>query len=384
MLVRIVLSFVSVSLFPGLPDADCEPNDVTAHVEILGNPLEKTFPSGDRVYARNIWDLQVFDGRLYLGHGNSANSPPAPNASPIDVWSYSPDANEFIAEFRLSDHAIGHYCIVDGRLHIPGHDAFESWDFENFYRRDDDGWKKIRNLRDGIHCFDLYGYDGKMFAALGARRGAVVAISSDGGDTWEYSKIGGGRAYTFFELEKNLYVCTSANSLYQYTGETFRPGAPMKALIPGSKYSWERHIVFRPVRFGEALVYIVAGASYRNQPPGGLYTATSFGDVSEVAIPGRPYDIVSSGGVCYVLSCTEETVAQSGSTRFVIMVHGSEDLTEWGEILRFECETFARSFEVLGGDFYFGLGCNAESLSDSTGRILRVKAAWTETSITGE
>jgi hypothetical protein len=220
-----------------------------------------------------------------------------------------------------------------------------------------------------------------MFAALGTRNGAVVAISSDGGNTWEYSKIGGGRAYTFFELEKNLYVCTSANSIYQFTGQTFRPGAPMKALIPGSKYSWERHIVFRPVSFGGALVYIVAGASHRNQPPAGLYSATSFKDVNEVALPGRPYDIVAENGVCYVLSCMEKVDDGIG---FVVVVHGSRDLTEWKEIMRFDCDTFARSFEVLDGDFYFGLGCRAESLRDSTGRILRVKEAWIETETIGK
>ena len=51
------------------------------------------------------------------------------------------------------------------------------------------------------------------------------------------------------------------------------------------------------------------------------------------------------------------------------------------EVLRFETPTFARSFDLLGGDFYFGLGCEIDKhlwskkdLHPATGEIFRVKA----------
>ena len=54
--------------------------DVTSKVEILGNPYSELYKSGGYIYARNIWDMQVFSGKLYIGAGNSNNKGPAPNA----------------------------------------------------------------------------------------------------------------------------------------------------------------------------------------------------------------------------------------------------------------------------------------------------------------
>ena len=56
------------------------------------------------------------------------------------------------------------------------------------------------------------------------------------------------------------------------------------------------------------------------------------------------------------------------------------DLNKWDEVLRFDADTFARSFELLGADFCFGLGCDPELLKDSTGTILRLPASALEKS----
>jgi hypothetical protein len=42
-------------------------------------------------------------------------------------------------------------------------------------------------------------------------------------------------------------------------------------------------------------------------------------------------------------------------------------------VLRFQEPTFARSFEILNGDFYFGLGCDISPLPAETGSILRIR-----------
>jgi len=56
-----------------------EQKDVTNRIKLLGNPFTKS------TYAKNVWDMQVFNGSIYLGHGNSSNYAPAANAGPIDV-----------------------------------------------------------------------------------------------------------------------------------------------------------------------------------------------------------------------------------------------------------------------------------------------------------
>ena len=59
----------------------------------------------------------------------------------------------------------------------------------------------------------------------------------------------------------------------------------------------------------------------------------------------------------------------------------TNDLQNWQTILEFSSPTFARSFEILNGDFYFGLGgeildsfdLQEEEVSSKTGELLRVK-----------
>ncbi len=54
------------------------------------------YPSGPQVYARNVWDLQAYKGRLYIGAGNSSNrGPPASNSGPVPVNSYDPASGQF-------------------------------------------------------------------------------------------------------------------------------------------------------------------------------------------------------------------------------------------------------------------------------------------------
>jgi hypothetical protein len=61
------------------------------------------------------------------------------------------------------------------------------------------------------------------------------------------------------------------------------------------------------------------------------------------------------------------------STR--VHVFASRDLQSFSEICFFDAQTFARSFEMLNGDLYFGLGCDPELLQSHTGRILKVPAS---------
>ena len=61
----------------------------------------------------------------------------------------------------------------------------------------------------------------------------------------------------------------------------------------------------------------------------------------------------------------------AGST--VVSVIGTRDLANWCPVLQFTATTFARSFELYDGDFYFDMGTEADPLSADSGDILRVK-----------
>src|SRR5436309_1025344 len=75
-----LLLTISQGLFtPGTARAS-----TTVSPVLLGNPLKGRYPDGiagnPMEYARNPWDMQVLNGRIYIGSGNSANNNPALNA----------------------------------------------------------------------------------------------------------------------------------------------------------------------------------------------------------------------------------------------------------------------------------------------------------------
>jgi hypothetical protein len=394
------------------PRVGCSPaaNTPTVVVEQLGNPAAKRYAAGGYTYAQNVWDLQAFDSRLYIGTGNANNDGPAPNAGPVDVWSYDPTTNQFASEYVAPDEQIGRFRLVNGELVIPGWDPQEDWSLGNFYRLRDGKWSKIRSIPRAIHTYDVLAFKGALFAANGGwavRNGfdaATVTRSVDDGLTWTSYLLPGPelvnfRANTLFTLDDKLYVTSVAFStqkpvtpsfppLYVWKGNGFalvianllpdRAPVPPEQLAPAKfqdSIVWidgQRTTLVRPANFRNNLIYI--GATLINDHqwrPFGLYTAASIDSARAVQLaPGElPYDIEISDGRCFVLTNTPE------QGRYLIKVQVSDDLTRWSELLRFYEPTFARSFAVLRGDIYFGLGCDTTAFPPETGSILRVQKA---------
>lgn len=152
--------------------------DMTDLLEKLGNPYQFKYSRGASIYARNIWTMKAYQGKIYLGAGNSANGGPAPNAGPVPIISLDPQTKQFTTEWQVPDEQIDVYRILsDGLLYIPGHDPKEGWELGNFYRKKKDGsWEKVRTMPDGVHNYDVAYFNGKLFTC-----GYGVGISSDWG-----------------------------------------------------------------------------------------------------------------------------------------------------------------------------------------------------------
>jgi hypothetical protein len=361
-------------------------NDATAHLVTLGNPAQIKYSAGDKVYARNVWDLQAFDGQLYVGYGNSSNVGPVPNAGPVDLWRWDPAAKEFQKDFTVDDEQIDRFRIIEGKLIIPGHDPKESWELGNFYVREQNGWRKIRTLPNGIHCYDMIGHEGKLFAALGTEKGACVAVSQDFGKTWSPLFIPeAGRAYSLFTLGGQLYTVTDSGLLFRY-----REGGFQRLnidLFPKAIYS-SAAVVARATNIGKSLVYIGGNNTNDHQwEPFSLFAASDVEQAHVIELPESriPYDIVVDGKNCYVLTSTprEDVVPQASSqvsvpseAGYTMVVYASGDLEAWQEVVRFTAPTFARSFEKLNNDLYFGLGCHTTDLSPACGQVLRIEKAY--------
>jgi hypothetical protein len=349
--------------------------DVTAKLELLGIPLESKYASGNAIYARNVWDLFGFGGLLFIGSGNSSNIGPAPNAGPAEVWSFDPSSSSFASEGTVPDEQIDVYRVIGSKLTIPGHDPKEAWELGNFYTRQSGGsWVKTRTIPDGIHNYDMREHGGNIYAALGSQKGGVVVESADGGSTWKEHLVGGGRMHRLFELTGKLYASGAAMNVHVLGSSGFSGKLATSDFFPGLEQLKQPFGVYRAVEHAGRLVYVVATNVNDHQWRAyGLFGASAPGSAALVSLPmsAIAWDLALDGTTLYVLA---QSAAASG--KIVNHVFGSTDGVTFNELAWFEADTFARSFEILGGDFYFGLGCEESEIVASTGTILRLSGSY--------
>ncbi len=373
--------------------------DVSDLLQGLGNPYAERYVAGPNAYARNIWSMHLFNDAIYFGAGNGANDGPAPNAGPVPIIRYEPKMKRFVTEGSVDDEQIDLYREIDGQLFIPGSDAMESSRLGNYYSRGPDGkWKKFRNLPEALHTFDLVSHQGQLFAAIGTAKGAAVAISSDKGVSWKLAYLGEKqRVYNLLKIGGILYAAKQQLpkkklkdlsefeqagyfSIAEFHDGAFipRPDIQMRTLFPDTPLKEGKTTrLSRNVASGERVAYI--GAYYYNNPFG-VFIASSFEknnvDIKRIKLPTmyKPVDLVIRGNKLYILCNREEEMGFMN-----IMIEADLDnSTTTREIFNFTSSTFARSFEIHDGDFYFGMGSNlksqrnwkVEDISEETGKIL--------------
>ncbi len=218
-----------------------------ASVEDLGIPFADRYSGGDAVYARNVWDLQAFSGRLYIGAGNYDNSGPAPNAGPVPILAWDPDAGTVVREGEVDEEEISRFEIVEDTLYIPGADPREGWELGNLYRREPGGnWRKLRTIPRAIHAAALTGHAGSLYVGLKATDtvpwyvdfngyGSAVAVSEDRGGSWKVFPLGGYAVQTFLQVSGRLYAT-----------DVF-PGPGLETWITAP---WPGEVLFRGLRTG--------------------------------------------------------------------------------------------------------------------------------------
>ena len=359
------------------------PRDVTDKLENLGIPLAADYPDaafgGCGAYARNVWALQPYDGRLFIGCGNSANGGPAANAGPVPVVAYDPVRGVFEREWTAPDEQIDVFRVLaDGRLCVPGHDPREDWSFGNFYRRaaGSAAWEKVRTLPKGIHVYDMAEFDGALCAC-----GFGTYESADGGRTFVHAD--GPRYYAFLRFPQSLYAAGDASQcrkgmLAKATdsndGVRARPmlarkrrarafeqpvAASPARLYPSTPEATNAVLrVARPSALGDRVVYI-GGIVHNDHQfwPVGLYTATDGEEgpqAERVPLPAgaRPWCTVREGDDVYVLFSLKD----ADGVRTVNHVWVSRDARTFVPWLSFRADTFARAMAFLDGSVYFGLG----------------------------
>ncbi len=366
--------------------AFAQTNDVTSSLENLGNPFRARWADGTPcVYARNVWDLQSFGSKLYIGSGNSGNDP-CGNAGPINFIAYDPATNTYTTEYTGNTEQIDRFIILNGQLVTPSHDP-RGLDELAIFRKGTTSWTKQTGITPAavVHTYDLMNFGGSLFASVGGVYSSVY-ISSDGGANWQAGNSSVlDRGYAMFTLNGKLYliedfgISSTTPALYEYvSGASFTalPAIQFAQMYPGiSTSGMLSGKIQRPTNYLSMIVYIGAATTNDHQgDPFGLFKASTFSstgtDASKITLPGnaKPWDVlVGSDGKLYVLGSIPN------GARYWVTVMSTTDLNTWTEEFRFDSVTYARSLEQLNGDFYFGLGTNTTPLSTVTGDILRYK-----------
>jgi hypothetical protein len=362
-----------VSSLVACPEPTHTTKDVTIQLEHLGNPfLEKP------LMARNVWDMKVFDGQVYFGHGDAVA-----NSGPIKLFRYDQVSKQFVADFTVDDESIHDFDVVGNQLVIAGYDPRESWELGNFYRLEQGVWQKHRTIPWGIHAYQVTEFEDKLFIGISTdHQHPSLLSSSDQGTTWldvtgnqfldrPFNKLiilnhqlyATGRLETgILKLKNGVFV--DANIPVEHVAPGLTPDAPM--LISKLEY-FKNGAVYT---VGKRQMYTTDPTEERYETKAkAAFFSSDFQDTAPISLPKNsvPTDILLKDGQVLILTHRK---LETGFENIVIQ---SSDALSWTEALRFSSQGFARSFEFLNGQYYFGLGCYfTEQSCEANGDVLRL------------
>lgn len=340
----------------------------------LDNPYTYQYKSKKYIYARNIWDMQFFNGKIYLGAGNSSNIGPAQNAGRVHVVSLDPITDKFNNEYTVAEEQIDKFKVYGDTLYIPGHDATEKWTFGNIYTKRNDNWSKYRSLPNVLHVYDLVVKDRKIFTAIGLNGKGAVFVSDMNAKDWDKISHGKGRVYSFLEVDDKLFATKTFQnknpkklSVTQWQSEyqsfSSRYDLNVHKMFPDTNLKKDSIKIIRPVKFENKALYIGAYKHNDHQNiPFGLYQASFVNnklEIKKIEIRKEfvPRDILVREKNIYILVTKKE---QSKNNISVLKFNNNNFLT-YKEIISFSYSSFARSFEEFEGCFYFGMGSDIKS-----------------------
>jgi len=370
--------------------------DVTKQIEVLGNPYKQFYNTKEGIYSRNIWDMQLFDSKIYLGAGNSSNRGPSSNSGRTPVIFLKPKNNKFYKEYQVAEEQIDLYKVYKSNLYVPGHDATQKWTYGNFYvKSNKKKWNKYRTIPNALHVYDLVSLNDKLYVGLGFKNNAGVGISSDNGKTWKIQKLSKGRVYSFIHIGENLFAINkfkktskpylSVSNLNLKHSNDFFPRFDIKEnkMFPNTKLKDKSKKITRVTNIKDSVVYLgTYNHNDHQSKPFGVYHASVINKnliVNKIKLKHNyiPRDILVRDDDIYILV----GVKKSDMTIVKVLKYNINNINKAKEILEFRSSTFARSFEEYKGDFYFGLGCdvkhskkwNQKELKVDTGNILKIK-----------
>ena len=352
----------------------------TGSVAELGN-LAK-YEKGN--VANYVWDVYVFNGKVYRGAGDYDK-----NSGKTDLMAFNIAENCWEINGTADDEAIHRYVEIDGKLYAPGIDSNDG-DGQvtgNFYTLENNTFKKVRNVPNGVHCFDMIGFDGKMFIATGTgKTQKVIAMSTDNGKSWNYLPIykdgnlidasghdqSWSRGYEFAEFGGKLYAMVSFKEASGYTQNIF--------VYDGDKMVYVNTFTFgQSVRNRVNRVYWQGKVEFQNKlylVTDSLYSISDFSNASTRKVykldTGKEMatDVIVHNNTMYVLSYMTNS---DGTYKTVIFKSTTGEAGSFTKVASFDYGGIPYSFDFDGTYFYVGIGQASTNSPEKAGMLLRVK-----------
>lgn len=362
-----------------LSDNEKQPKAVAATTYVsLGAPAAEHYPSNR--LARCAWDMIIHDGRLYVGCGDYSKNT---GDSPVLSCSLN-DLGNWTVEAVLPDEQVGRFVNINGVLTIPGFDPVGSPDYGFYYERIGGEWRQQQVIPYGLHNFDIVWFHGRMYAAIGADRGAYPIAYTEDGVTYETlplykdgSLVDTGnsnvvRCSNLYVLGDELYadfwyedeaLSKSVFEMYRYNEEEDRFDyiADLKTSTHGGKYSpaylplWGKETVNNKV-------FLTTGY---------LFYTTDFEEYTQVEIPNNAtvYDMVRFSGRLYLLTAYEKDGKQQVTIYSTTSANPANLRTE----ASYTYDLMPTSFAVDADNFFVGMGNWYGSGSSGNGTILQIE-----------
>lgn len=312
--------------------------------------------------AKNVWDLCIFDGSLYIGAGDYDV-----NISPANAYRYDLTDERFYTCGAIPDEQIDRFCVINGSLYIPGCDPTGDWSKGNYYLLENGVFNTYRNIPYAVHCFDITEYDGKLFAATGlteANECFPVSVSSDGGISFVSVKAErksenhtfNRRVYKLFKHKDELYALNGSD-LYRYDGDGFVFEASWQNRLVGG-YPFYTQIAESAYFNGRT--YFTTGYLFHFEDAKNLqYTVFENAIVTDLAVYGERL---------YVL-CAKPL----DNGNYLICLTVSDDGSNFKTIKAIEYGLPALSFALNDNELYLGIGDVGQSNIELKGNILKTE-----------
>lgn len=383
--------------------AEEEINSVGCKVTNLGMPSSKVIRVGEGYdYARSVWDMTVYNGKLYIGSGDY-NTNSGSHYGRSNIWSCDLKNDKWTSEKNIAEEAVNRFRIIDGDLCFVGMDAMSNGKYENYFRyyKDEGKWRVRDVLPDYVmHNFDLLeASDGTVFAGLGTDDGDCncAAVSYDGGETFEnvtfrrdsHTLVDADvtdngrlpreiycRTYNVFEYNGDVYatwrcysesgagseLCTALNDKYSglYIWNKEDKIFDYYATCPYSLMSDSFATGFKAEFNGKFLFCKYA-----------LYMFSD--DLKTVTFPSGTFGSMtcarSVGGELYISSYKRD----NDTGKYTNTFYSTYDLVNFRQICSFEFDSPVCSFCIYDGYIYAGTGGdNTKKALPTTGTVLRI------------